>query len=36
MYSPYYKSLWPAPLVLSQDYDKQEVYYKIQHDGDFR
>lgn len=36
MYSPYYKSLWPAPLVLSQDYEKQEVYYIIQHDGDFR
>jgi len=36
MHSPYYKSLWPAPLVLSQDYDKQVVYYKIQHDGDFR
>ena len=34
--SPYYKALYPAPLTLSQDYTKQEVYYKIQHDGDFR
>ena len=36
MHSPYYKALYPAPLTLSQDYAKQEVYYKIQHDGDFR
>lgn len=36
MHSPYYKALYPAPLTLSQDYSKQEVYYKIQHDGDFR
>jgi hypothetical protein len=36
MHSPYYKALYPAPLTLSQDYAKQEVYYKIQHDGNFR
>ena len=36
MHSPYYKALYPAPLTLSQDYQKQEVYYKIQHDGSFR
>lgn len=36
MNSPYYKALYPTPLVLSQDYQKQEVYYKIKHDGNFR
>ena len=36
MNSPYYKALYPTPLVLSQDYQKQEVYYKIKHDGSFR
>jgi hypothetical protein len=36
IYSPYYKALYPAPLTLSQDYQKQEVYYKIKHDGSFR
>lgn len=36
MHSPYYKAFYPAPLTLSQDYQKQEVYYKIQHDGSFR
>lgn len=36
MHSPYYKAFAPAPVVLSQDYDKQWVYSHIKHSGRIR
>lgn len=36
MHSPYYKAFAPAPVILSQDYDKQWVYSHIKHNGRIR
>lgn len=35
IYSQYYRSLYPIPLVMSSDYSKTWVYSHIKHDGDF-
>jgi len=35
-YSPYYRALYPAPLVIATDFDKRWVFNNIAHDGDFK
>lgn len=34
--STYYRAIYPAPLVLSSDYQKQQVFYLLRTDGDFK
>jgi len=36
IYSPYYRSVYPTPLILATDFEKQWVYNHIANDGDFK
>ena len=36
IHSAYYKSIYPAPLIFSSDYEKQQVFYSLKTNGEFK